>query len=181
MPTEIPDRHLRSIRDLGTKLFKTKPFRGVRLYIPPIQNKLILAERNIILSKEENKVSDTENKIFTHKQDAELWKLQRHSKDFTMKIGSPQVVKSELKSKRSIPQIIRSAQENSYSIRNEYVQLIGQMVTGLAATKRFLVLNKRGLDQELLNHVWENVFGIESPLNVDSVMKKIVDLLDTRF
>ena len=181
MPSEIPDRHLRSIRELGTKLFKIKPFRGLRLYIPSIQNKLILAERNIILSKEENTVSDTELKIFTNQQDAELWKLQRHNNEFTMRIGLPQAVKSELKSKMSIPQIIRSAQENSYSIRNEYVQLIEQVITGLAATKRFLVLNERGLNQELLNHVWENVFGIESPLNGDSVMKKIVGLLDTRF
>ncbi|MCK4568210.1 MAG: hypothetical protein KAU48_12970, partial [Candidatus Thorarchaeota archaeon] len=53
MPSEIPDRHLRSIRELGAKVFKIKPFRGLKLYAPLVENTIILAERKRISNGKE--------------------------------------------------------------------------------------------------------------------------------
>lgn len=180
MPSAIPDRHLRSVRELGNKIFKVKPFRGLRLFPPIIDDSLIVAERTITPTENGEKPSDPEIKVFVNKLDAVLWNLQRNNIDLSMRKGSSREVKRALKSKMTSLQIIRTAQENSYSIKCEYAKLVEQVVTGLAATKRFLVLNERGLNQKMLDYIWATVFGSESPVNVDSVKKKIAELLDTR-
>ncbi len=83
-------------------------------------------------------------------------------------------------SKVTTPHVIRSAQENSLSIRYEYVRLIEQVLTGLAAIEQFLAMNEQGLNQKLLDHIWKTAIGVEPPLNTESVMNKISKLLDTR-
>lgn len=178
MPSEIPDRHLRSIRELGAKVFKIKPFRGLRLYKPLSENTLILAERKRISQGEETGVPETEVRIFINNQDAELWKLQRDDTSLSTRAVLPQSIKDLSKSGRLIPQVIRSAQENSLSMRYEYVQLVEQVIIGLAAIKRIMVLKERGLDQEMLDYVWRSVFGKrESPLRIDSIVTKVNEIL----
>lgn len=88
MPSEIPDRHLRSIRELGSRVFKVKPFRGLKLYPPLVDNSIIIAERKINTRQKEESVSDAEVKIFVNTQDAELWKLQRENTGLSMKQNS---------------------------------------------------------------------------------------------
>ena len=178
MPSEIPDRHLRSIRELGAKVFKIKPFRGLRLYAPLVENTLTIATRKIISHGEETRVPDTEVRVFVNNQDAELWKLQRDDTRFSTRAVLPQSIKDLSKSGSSVPQVIRSAQENSLPMRYEYVQLIEQAITGLAAIKRILVLKERGMDQEMLDYIWLSVFGkSESPLKIDSISTKISEIL----
>lgn len=178
MPSEIPDRHLRSIRELGADVFKTKPFRGLRLYTPLVENTLTLAERKLISHGKENDVPSTEVRVFVNNKDAELWKLQRDDTSLSTRAVLPQSIKGLHKSERTVPQVIRSAQENSLSMRYEYVQLIEQVITGLAAIKRIMVLKERGLDQGMLDYIWGSVFGkSESPLRTDLILTKINEIL----
>ncbi|MHA1863893.1 MAG: hypothetical protein ACTSWA_09000 [Candidatus Thorarchaeota archaeon] len=178
MPSEIPDRHLRSIRELGAKVFKIKPFRGLKLYAPLVENTITLAERKRISNGKEAGVPDREVRVFVNNQDAELWKLQRDSTSLSTRAVLPQNIKGLYKSERTVPQVIRSAQKNSLSMRYECVQLIEQVITGLAAIKRILVLKERGLDQGMLDYIWGSVFGkSESPLKADSITTKVKEIL----
>ncbi len=178
MPSEIPDRHLRSIRELGAKVFKVKPFRGLRLYAPLVENTLTLATRKIISHGEKTRVPDTEVRVFVNNQDAKLWKLQRDATSLSTRSVSPQGIKGLSKSGRTVPQVIRSAKENSLSMRYEYVQLIEQVIIGLAAIRRILVLKERGLEQGMLDYIWESVFEkSESPLKIDLISTKINEIL----
>jgi len=180
LPSEVPDRHKRFIRRMGVMVFGTKPFRGLKLYPPLFDNTLVIAERERNDAIKETGESEKETRLFANEQDTELWKLQVDNTDFTTRRVTPKKAKHLLDSKMTIPQIIRSAQENSFSIRYEYIRLMNQVTKGLAATKRFLILNERGLDQKMLNHIWKTVIGVEPPLSNESVMKKIGGLLDTR-
>lgn len=179
MPFEIPDRHIRAIRELGAKVFNVKPFRGLKLYDSMIDNTLIHAERKTTSQMEDKNEARGEVMLFIDNQDAELWKLQRNDTHLMTKIVSPEDTRNESKQKATIPQIIRSAYENSLSIRYEYVQLIEQAITGLAAIKRLSTLRKRGLNQELLDYVWSSMHRKrESPLEVDSLSKGLEELLN---
>jgi len=176
MPFEIPDRHVRAIRELGAKVFNVKPFRGLKLYNSMIDNTLIHAERKTTSQMKDE--AKGEVKLFIDNQDAELWRLQRDDNHLTTKTVSPEDARNKSEQEVTIPQIIRSAYENSLSIRYEYVQLLEQATTGLAAIKRLLTLRKRGLDQELLDYVWPSVHRKrESPLKVDSLLKGLKELL----
>ena len=178
MPSEIPDRHLRSIRELGAKVFKVKPFRGLRLYPPLVENTLTLAERKRISCGKEIGFPDTEVRVFVNKHDAELWKLQRDDTILSTSTVIPQNAKGLYNSGRTVPQVICSANENSFSMRYEYVQLIEQAITGLAAIRRIMVLEERGLNQGLLDYLWGSVFGkSKSPLEADSIKTKITEIL----
>jgi hypothetical protein len=177
MPFEIPDRHMRAIRKLGAKVFNVKPFRGLKLYNSMTDSTLIHAERKTTSQIEDE--TKGEVKLFINNQDAELWRLQRNDTHLTTKTVSPEESRNKSELKVTIPQIIRSAYENSLSIRHEYVQLIDQAITGFAAIKRLLTLRKRGLDQELLDYVWSSVHRKrESPLEVDSLSKGLEELLN---
>lgn len=159
-------------------MFKIKPFRGLQLYAPLVEKTLILAKRKGISHEEEKGVPDTEVRIFVNNSDAELWKLQRDDTSLSTKAVSPQSIKNLFNSGRTSPQVIRSAQENSLSMRYEYVQLIEQVIIGLAAIKRIMVLKERGLDQEMLDYVWKSVFGnSESLLRIDSILTKVNEIL----
>jgi hypothetical protein len=178
MPFEIPDRHIRSIRELGAKVFNVKPFRGLKLYNSMTDSTLIHAERKTISQMMDEDEAKGEVKLFIDNQDAELWKLQRNDTHLTTKAVSPEDTKDESEQEVTIPQIIRSAYENSLSIRYEYVQLMEQAITGLAAIKRLLTLRKRGLDQELLDYAWSSMYRKrESPLKVDSLLKELKEHL----
>jgi len=140
---------------------------------------LIHAERKTTSQIKEEDETKGEVKLFIDNQDAELWKFQRNDIHLTTKTVSPEESRNKSKQKVTIPQIIRSAYENSLSIRHEYVQLIEQAITGLAAIKRLLTLRKRGLDQELLDYAWSSVHRKrESPLEVDSLSKGLEELLN---
>ncbi len=170
LPSEVPDRHKRLIRNMGVMVFRTKPFRGLKLYPPLFDNTLVIAERRI---------GEKDSRLFANEQDAELWKLQTDNADFSTRRITPKKTKHLFGSKVTTPQVIRSAQENSLSIRYEYVRLIEQVLTGLAAIEQFLAMNERGLNQKLLDHIWKTAIGAEPPLNTEAVMNKISELLDT--
>jgi len=155
IPFEIPDRHIRAIRELGANVFNVKPFRGLKLYNSMTDSTLIHAERKTTSQIEDE--AKGEVKLFIDNQDAELWKLQRNDTHLTTKTVSPEDTRNESEQEVTIPQIIRSVYENSLLIRYEYVQLIEQATTGLAAIKRLMTLRRRGLDQELLDYAWSRV------------------------
>jgi len=178
MPHEIPDRHIRSIRELGAKVFKIKPFRGMKLYTPLTENILILAERKNVSHEKETSVSDKEVRVFVNKKDAELWKLQRDGTSVSTMSVSPQEIKRLYNSEATVPQVVRLAQRNSFTMKYEYIQLVEQVIAGFAAINRIMVLKERGLVQGMLDYIWESVLGMsESPLTVDSIMVKIDEIL----
>ncbi len=170
LPSEIPDRHKRVIRKMGVMVFGTKPFRGLKLYPPLFDNTLVIAERRI---------DKKEPRLFANEQDAELWKLQNDNAGFSTRRITLKKTKHLFESKVTTPQVIRSAQENSLSVRYEYVRLIEQVVAGLTAIKQFLAMSERGLNQKLLDHIWRTAIRAEPPLKTESVMNKIKELLDT--
>ena len=171
LPSEVPDRHKRVIRKMGVMVFGTKPFRGLKLYPPLFDNTLVIAER---------RVDKKEPRLFANEQDAELWKLQNDNAGFSTRRITLKKTKHLFESKVTTPQVIRSAQENSFSTRHEYVRLIEQVVVGLTAIKQFLAMNERGLNQKLLDHIWKTDIGAEPPLDTEAVMNKINELLDTQ-
>lgn len=178
MPHEIPDRHTRSIRELGAKVFKTKPFRGMKLYTPLTENILILAERKDVNYEKATSVSDKEVRVFVNKKDAELWKLQRDGTSVSTRNVLPQEIKGLYDSGVTVPQVVRFAQKNSLSMKYEYIQLVEQVIAGFAAINRIMVLKERGLDQGMLDYIWGSVLGMsESPLRVDSISTKVNELL----
>ena len=156
---------------MGVMVFGIKPFRGLKLYPPLFDNNLVIVER---------RNDEKKSRLFANEQDAELWKLQTDNADFSTRRITPKKAKYLFGSKVTIPQVIRSAQENSFSTRYEYVRLIEQVVAGLTAIKQFLAMSERGLNQKVLDHICNTAIGSESPLNTESVMDKISELLDTR-
>jgi len=178
LPSEIPDRHLRSIRELGVKVFKVKPFRGLRLYEPLIENTLTLAERKGISRGNETNITDTEVRVFINNQDAELWNLLRGDTIVSTRNVLPQEMKGLYDSGVTVPQAVRLAQKNSLSMKYEYIQLVEQVIAGFAAINRIMVLKERGLDQGMLDYIWGRVFGkSESPMKLNSITTKFNEIL----
>ena len=127
---DVPDRHLRSARRIGARLFDVKRFD--RLFLLEVRDQTI---GHFV-------VRDDEKHMFLGPTDTKLFLIQREEKEG--QIESRLMTKSET----------RDAQKNSAEIRTEMLRLMIQAVTGVGAIERIKTLKKRGIDPMDLEKIW---------------------------
>jgi hypothetical protein len=128
-PFDVPDRHIRSARRIGARLFDVKRF-----------DRLILFEVNDPATGH-LVTRDDETRMFLDSVDAKLFLLQRGEGG---QIETQALNKSET----------RKAQHNSAEIRTEMLRLMIQALTGDGAIERIKTLKKRGAHPIVFEKIW---------------------------
>lgn len=130
-PYGVPDRHLRSARRIGARLFDMKRF-----------DRLILFEVNDPATGH-LVTRDDEAHMFLDSLDARLFLLQTET-------GGQ--IKKQILTKNEA----RDAQHSSAEIRTEMLRLMIQALTGVGAIERIKTLKKRGVDPVVFEKIWCN-------------------------
>lgn len=132
---DIPDRHLRAIRNVGCILFGLKRFDNLILFESSDLEIVYYVTR------------DEETRIFSKLSDAKLWSAQRNIQYKISKITT----KKKAKMKKAI--------ENSVILRADMLRLMIQAAAGVGATERIRTLLKRGVDPAKFESIWRDAHG----------------------
>ncbi len=145
---EIPDRHKRAVRKIGSTLFEKKRFDGLVLFE--------MSDPSVAYSAR----ADGRTQLFAEVDDAQLWMLFNESDKETQKITK---VNEEMRC---------VVQKNSIMIRSEILNSMIQASRGVEAITHLRKALERGCNPDVLERIWRDAHGVE---DVPETLKSILN------
>lgn len=134
-PDDVPDRHKRAVRRIGSTVFDKKRFDGLVLFE--------MTDPSVIYSISKDK----EQQMFTEVKDARLWLLVTNGEGAVEKHTNPE------------KRLKHSAKINSTEIRNHILTSMIRATKGIEAIDRIRVWIERGYEPSELERIWRLAHG----------------------
>jgi hypothetical protein len=152
IPPDVPNRHIRNVRKVGTAIFNLKRFDNLELYKVCNPQALSLALRG------------KESRLFANDEDALLWCSQGDD-DFAFSEVSAKEVSFAIMTDLSEKEATKKAQLNSALIRTEVLSILLQASVGIRALSKLSRMLKNGVQSQTLEELWEEGYEYDDMAN----------------